>query len=60
MVQTKVCETEAPDLSVAVTVIRYSPLTPVLVWSEAQLASVPEKVPVAVSKVRPPGTWSTE
>ncbi|MNQ85969.1 hypothetical protein D3C85_1011480 [compost metagenome] len=28
---TKVCVTEAPDLSVAVTVMRYSPFTPVLV-----------------------------
>ena len=56
---TDVLETEAPYGSVAVTVMRYSPFTPVLVWSDAQLASWPEKVPVAVSNVRPPGTWST-
>ena len=60
MVHTKVLETDAPKGSVAVTVIRYSPLTPVLVWSEAQLANLPEKVPVAESNVKPPGTWSTE
>ncbi|CAB3710816.1 hypothetical protein LMG26690_03177 [Achromobacter animicus] len=53
--QRKVCETEAPDLSVAVTVMRYSPLTPVLVWSEAQLANLPVNVPVVSSNVRPPG-----
>ncbi|MNL37750.1 hypothetical protein D3C87_1599120 [compost metagenome] len=29
--QRNVCDTDAPDLSVAVTVMRYSPLTPVLV-----------------------------
>ena len=56
----KVCVTDAPDLSVAVTVIRYSPFTPVLVWSDAQFANVPVNVPVAVSNVRPPGMWSTE
>ncbi len=60
IVHTNVLETEAPYGSVAVTVMRYSPFTPVLVWSDAQLASWPEKVPVAVSNVRPPGTWSTE
>ncbi|MNL46863.1 hypothetical protein D3C87_1696120 [compost metagenome] len=59
-VQTKVWETVAPDLSVAVTVMRYSPLTPVLVWSDAQLANWPVNVPVVGSNFRPPGIWSTE